>query len=87
MSVPTMQRDIIFRMFRRRIIGGVHKSREGICGWFRKDLRGEAKDALDDLVKSGLVIEKPTSYGKQYSLNRDRLGDIIRIIEEHLDED
>jgi hypothetical protein len=87
MSISKIQREVIYKMYRRKVIGGVHKSREDISKLFRKDLRGKAKAALDRLVRSSLVVVKPTSYGKQYTLNRDRLEDIERIVGEYLGEE
>jgi hypothetical protein len=81
-----IERDIIHKMFKRRIIGGVHKSQEDIMRWFRKDMRGSVKDALETLVKSSLVVRKPSSYGTRFSLNRDRLDSIIGILDEHVEE-
>lgn len=84
MSISNIQREVIYKMYRRKILGGVHKSKEDISRLFRKDLRGKAKAALDRLVRSSLVVTKPTSYGMRYSLNRDRLKDIERIVGEYL---
>ncbi|UCD92309.1 MAG: hypothetical protein JSV43_08870 [Methanobacteriota archaeon] len=81
----SLENEIIYKMFRRRSLGGVHKSKEDIQRWFRKDLRGAAKQALDRLVRLSLVVEKPTSYGRRYCLNRDRLREIKSLIEEYLE--
>jgi hypothetical protein len=69
-------------MFKRKIIGGVHKSQEDVARWFRKDMRGSVKEALETLVRSSLIVKKPSSYGDRFSLNRDRLLEIERILEE-----
>ncbi len=80
-----IEADIIYKMYKRKIIGGVHKSREDITRWFRKDMRGCVKDALGRLVKASLVVKKPSSYGSRFSLNRDRLIEIEGLLEECLD--
>ncbi len=77
-----IERDIIYKMFKRKIIGGVHKSREDIARWFRIDMRGSVKLALEALVRSSLVLKKPSSYGDRFSLNRDKLPEIERTLEE-----
>lgn len=79
-----IERDIIHKMFKRKIIGGVHKSQEDIARWFRIDLRGSVKEALEALVRSSLVLKKPSSYGERFSLNRDKLPEIERTLEEDL---
>ncbi len=76
--------DVIYKMFKRKIIGGVHKSREDITRWFRKDTRGEVKDALERLVKASLIVKKPSSYGSRFSLNSYRLIEIESILDEYL---
>ena len=42
---------------------------------------GVAKDAVKELIKGGFVLQKPTSYGLQVSLNPERIDEITRIIE------
>lgn len=79
-----LEADIIYKMFKRKIIGGVHKSREDIAGWFRKDMRGSVKDAIERLVKISLIVKKPSSYGSRFSLNGDRLVEIESILDEYL---
>jgi hypothetical protein len=81
-GLEEIERDIIYKMFKRKIIGGVHKSQEDVARWFRKDMRGSVKEALETLVRSSLIVKKPSSYGDRFSLNRDRLLEIERILEE-----
>ncbi|MFQ5884835.1 MAG: hypothetical protein ACE5IO_07020 [Thermoplasmata archaeon] len=82
----SLEKEIIYKLFRRKIIGGVHKSKEDILRWFRKDVKGAAKRALERLVRSSLVVKKPASYGRRYTLNRDKLREIESLIEEYLEE-
>ena len=42
---------------------------------------GVAKDAVKELIKEGFVLQKPTSYGLQVSLNPARIDEITKIIE------
>jgi hypothetical protein len=51
-----------------------------------KHLRGEAKDATEELISEGLLISKQTSYGLHVSLNPLRKADIDKMIEEVLRE-
>ena len=44
-------------------------------------MRDKIKDAAKQLIKDGFLIQKPTSYGLEVSLNFDRKNDIFDIIE------
>jgi len=44
-------------------------------------LRGLAKEVAEELIKEGLLLTKPTSYGLEVSLNPRRKDEIDRIIE------
>lgn len=76
-----LRQVILRKLFRRRIIGGKHTAFEHVTAGIPKHLHGEAKNAADELIKQGLVLTKPTSYGLQISLNPDRIDEIARIIE------
>ncbi len=73
---------ILRKLFRRRAIGGKHTAFEHITAGIPRHLHGAAKKTATELIKEGLVLEKPASYGSQISLNPARLGDVARIIEE-----
>ena len=77
-----LEKVILFKLYRRRIIGGKHTAFEHITDGIPKHLMGDAKTAAQELVKKGLLLTKPTSYGLQISLNPERIQEIIRIIEE-----
>ena len=61
-------------------IGGRHTSIDNVIKGFRKSDKGDAKDALNDLIRWNLIIPKNASYGKQVSLNHDRIQEIEKII-------
>lgn len=86
MSLNRTEKEILYKLFRRGIIGGVHKSEEDITRFFKKDQRGEVKKKIHNLIKIALLVKKPSSYGMRYSLNRDKLKEIEEIIEEYLKE-
>jgi hypothetical protein len=86
MSLSSVEKEIVYKLHRRKIIGGVHKSEEDITRLFKKDQRGKVKKKIRNLVKKALLVEKPTSYGMRYSLNRDKLKEIEEIINEYLEE-
>ncbi|MBI4451622.1 hypothetical protein HY642_06630 [Candidatus Woesearchaeota archaeon] len=76
-----LQQAILRKLFRRRIIGGKHTAFEHITAGIPKDMHGSAKNAAEELIKQGLILTKPTSYGLQISLNPERIAEIIKIIE------
>lgn len=49
--------------------GGSHTSFDNLPKGFPKHLRGFVKDVAEELIKEGLLLRKPTSYGVQVSLN------------------
>ncbi len=73
---------ILRKLFRRRVIGGKHTAIEHLTKGLPKHVIGEAKNAVNELIKEGLVLSKPTSYGLQVSLNPEKIDEISRIVEE-----
>ena len=73
---------ILRKLFRRRVIGGKHTAIEHLTKGLPKHVAGEAKNAVNDLIKEGLILSKSTSYGLQVSLNPEKIDEISRIIEE-----
>ena len=72
---------ILRKLFRRRVIGAKHTAFEHVVSGIPSHLAGDAKDVAEVLIKDGLILVKPTSYGLQISLNPERLDEIIQIIE------
>ena len=56
-------------MFRHHFIGGKHTSIDNLKKGFEKSVYGDVDMAIDNLIKQGFIVMKPTSYGKQVSLN------------------
>ena len=77
-----IKKIILRKLFRHRIIGGKHTAVENLTKGIPKQIVGEAKEAVKELIKEGFVIPKPTSYGLQVSLNPERIEEITRIIED-----
>lgn len=49
--------------------GGNHTGFDNLPKGFPKHLRGAVKEVARELIKSGLLLTKPTSYGIEVSLN------------------
>lgn len=71
---------ILEKLYRNRIIDAKHISFDDLVTGSPKHVRGDIKKKLQNLVKKNLVLQHPTSYGMQYTLNSKRLDDIKKII-------
>ena len=54
--------------------------RKNVIKFLPKHERGVGKDALEDLIKWGFVIEKVTRYGRHVSLNPKTMGEVHAIL-------
>ena len=85
-NVLIIKAAILKKLLRRDNWGNSHTAFDDLPRGFPKDLRGSVKDIADDLVKEGLLLDKPTGYGRHVSLNPRRKAEIDRIIKEALDQ-
>jgi hypothetical protein len=67
---------ILYHLRRKRVIGGVHTHFDTLKRGFPVHLGKEVEKVAKDLIKRGLILTKPTSYGLQVSLNKDRVIEI-----------
>jgi hypothetical protein len=72
---------ILRKLFRHRMIGGKHTAVENLTKGLPKHAVGEAKDAVKELIKKDLILQKPTSYGLQVSLNPEKIDEIMKMLE------
>lgn len=86
-SAVIIKAEILKKLRRRDNWGNSHTAFDDLPRGFPKDLRGSVKDIADDLVKEGLLLEKPTGYGRHVSLDPRRKAEIDRIIKEALGQD
>lgn len=78
---------IILKLFKHSKWGASHTSFENLKkGFSMRDLgKGGAKrvDKIGkDMIRSGLMLSKPTSYGLEVSLNPQRSQEIMNILKE-----
>jgi hypothetical protein len=45
-------------------------------------LKGKVKKEVKELIKEGILLEKPTCYGLQVSLNPERIKEIMQYLED-----
>jgi len=87
MDIDILKATILKKLKRRGKWGGAHTSFDKLTAGIPKHLHGKAKDAARELIKEGLLLSKPTSYGLEVSLNPRRRDEIERIIREYLGEE
>lgn len=78
--------QVLKKMFRHGYIGDWHTSTDNIPKGFPKHVRGEVKKALKSLIRKAYVIQKPTSYGTEVSLNPDMIDEISEILKKYMEE-
>lgn len=71
---------VLEKLYRNRIVGAKHISLEDLRTGCPSHERGNIEKNLKKLVKENLVLQHPTSYGMQYTLNPQRLQDIMKIL-------
>ncbi len=62
--------------------GGSHTSFGNLPKGFPKHLRGAVKKVAEDIIRAGVLLRKPTSYGAEISLNVGMKREIERILVE-----
>ena len=76
---------ILYHLRKKKVIGGVHTHFDTLSRGFPRHLGKEIKQVAKNLIRENLLITKPTSYGLQVSLNKNKLREIDDFIEEILD--
>lgn len=64
-----MRGFIVKKLFYHGYIGGRHTDIENLKKGLPSHVRGDAKEIVKELMKEGILIPKPTSYGLHVSLN------------------
>ncbi len=75
---------ILYNLRRKKIIGGVHTHIEILKRGFPSHLGKDINKIIKDLIKKGDLTTKPTSYGLQISLNKNKIAEIERFIKKIL---
>jgi len=71
---------MLYHLRRKRVIGNVHTHYDTLKRGFPSHLGKDIEKIAKELIKQGLIITKPTSYGLQVSLNKDKLKEIESFI-------
>jgi hypothetical protein len=75
---------ILYHLRRKRIIGAKHTHFDTLKFGFPSHLGKNIKNISEELIKQGFIIKKPTSYGLQVSLNKEKLNEIENFIKKVL---
>ena len=81
-----LKAQMLKKLRRRDIWGGCHTAFDELPKGLPKHLRGQAKEAAEELISEGLLMPKQTGYGLHVSLNPQRKADIDKIIKDVLGE-
>lgn len=71
---------ILYHLRRKKVIGNVHTHYDTLKKGFPSHLGKDVEKIADKLIREGFIIKKPTSYGLQVSLNKEKLKEIEEFI-------
>ena len=71
---------ILWRLYRHRYIGGKHTAIENLKKGFPKDRLRLVEEAVEELIKEGLIVKKPTGYGLHVSINPHKIGEVRKML-------
>ena len=64
-----------------------HTSIDNLPKGFPADIRGKVKDCVKELIKEDILFVKPTSYGKEVSVNTKNIKKIMSYINDFIEKD
>jgi len=84
-----MEEDIIkgrllLHLRKKNVIGAKHTHYDTLKFGFPKHLGKEIENVAKDLIRKGWLVAKPTGYGLQVSLSKDKIKDIDEFIRKTL---
>lgn len=71
---------ILYHLRRKRVIGNVHTHFDTLKRGFPSHIGKDVEKIAKELVKQNYLITKPSSYGLQVSLNKEKLKEIEEFI-------
>lgn len=71
---------MLYHLRRKKVIGGVHTPFDTLKRGFPSHLGKDINKIAKELIKEGLILTKPASYGLQVSLNKDKIKEIEEFI-------
>jgi len=80
MDEDAIAATVLYNLRRKGKIGGRHTPFDTLRRGFPKHLGGDVGDIAKNLIKRGWIISKPTSYGLEVSLNKNKITEIEAFI-------
>ena len=71
---------MLYHLRRKRIIGAKHTHFDTLKMGFPSHLGKDVKNIAEQLLKQRYIVTKPTSYGLQVSLNKEKIKEIEEFI-------
>lgn len=72
MDEREIKKGILRKLFYHGKWGGCHTSFDNLPKGFPGELGKDVKSVAKDLIKKGILLSKPTSYGVEVSLNPEK---------------
>lgn len=72
MEIDQLKGFIVKKLFHHGYIGERHTAIENLKKGLAGHVKGDVKDATKELVRAGILLLKPTSYGLHVSLNPEK---------------
>ena len=80
LKLEKFESTILHKLSKRRKWGASHTSFDNLQKSFQSHYKKQVKEAAKKLIKEGLILQKPTNYGLEVSLNPKRKGEILEKI-------
>ena len=77
-----IRKDLLRKLYKKRMFHHKHTSFDNLPKGFPGHLGREIKKVAEELIREGILLTKPTSYGLEVSLNSQKLKEIEEIISE-----
>jgi len=64
-----IKKALLIKLMKKRLWGHKHTSFDNLSKGFPSHLGKDVKKVADELIKEGILLKHPTSYGMEVSLN------------------
>jgi len=85
MNDEEIKGKILHKLSRRGNFKASHTSIDNLPKGFPNHLWKRVKKLSKEMIKEGLLLSKPTSYGKEVSINLNRMDEVLRLIQVFLE--
>ncbi len=82
LDYKNIKKHILRKLVIHNVWGAKHTSPDNLQKGLPGHLQGAAKEVVKDLIKEGLLLSHPTSYGLQVSLNPNMAAEIKGFLNE-----